>query len=211
MDRPLAAYSGPPAGGRLSRSGAEAIFILCRMPLHKSLAVMSCFQRIGSSRRALHVALAAAFLVLARPVRAQDEGIALGAVAPSVVVTSVTGGPVTVTPTLGRPMLIEFWATWCEFCERLEPTMKSVYGKYGSRVQFAAIAVNVNQSPRRVAKHVKDRSLLYPVYYDASGKATRVYDVPATSFVVIIDKKGKVAYTGVGDKQDLDAAIRRVL
>ena len=108
-------------------------------------------------------------------------------------------------------MLIEFWATWCEFCERLEPTMKAVYGKYGSKVQFAAIAVNVNQSPSRVAKHVKERSLLYPVYYDASGKATQAYDVAATSFVVIIDKKGKVAYTGVGDKQDLDAALHRVL
>jgi thiol-disulfide isomerase/thioredoxin len=108
-------------------------------------------------------------------------------------------------------MLIEFWATWCEFCERLEPTMKTVYGKYGNKVQFAAIAVNVNQSPKRVAKHVKDRSLRYPVYYDDSGKATQAYEVAATSFVVIIDKKGKVAYTGVGDKQDLDAAIRRVL
>ena len=110
-----------------------------------------------------------------------------------------------------QPVLIEFWATWCEFCERLEPTMKATYSKYGSKVQFAAIAVNVNQSPRRVAKHVKDRSLKYPVYYDDSGKATDAYDVAATSFVVIIDKKGKVAYTGVGDKQDLDAAIRGVL
>ena len=156
--------------------------------------------------------LAGALLVLARPLAAQaDDGIAIGTAAPTVVVASIAGKPVTVRPVAGRPMLIEFWATWCEFCERLEPTMKSVYGKYGSRVQFAAIAVNVNQSPRRVAKHVKDRSLLYPVYYDDSGKATRLYDVPATSFVVIIDSKGKVAYTGVGDKQDLDAAIRRVL
>jgi predicted transcriptional regulator len=49
------------------------------------------------------------------------------------------------------------------------------------------------------------------VYYDESGKAVSAYDVAATSFVVIIDKQGKVAYTGVGDKQDLDAAIRKVL
>ena len=168
--------------------------------------------RIGRAGKVGRLALAAAALLLARPLIAQsDEGIVLGAVAPSVVVTDVSGKTVTVTPTLGRPMLIEFWATWCEFCERLEPTMKSAYGKYGSKVQFAAIAVNVNQSPNRVAKHVKERSLLYPVYYDGSGKATAAYEVAATSFVVIIDKKGKVAYTGVGDKQDLDAAIRRVL
>ncbi|MEO9115919.1 MAG: redoxin family protein [Gemmatimonadaceae bacterium] len=151
-------------------------------------------------------------MAVARPALAQaDEGIAVGVAAPSVIVTNDAGKSVTVTPTLGRPMLIEFWATWCEFCERLEPTMKTVYGKYGSKVQFAAIAVNVNQTPRRVAKHVKDRALKYPVYYDESGKAVSAYDVAATSFVVIIGKDGKVAYTGVGDKQDLDAAIKKVL
>ena len=140
-----------------------------------------------------------------------DEGIAIGAAAPSVMVTDASGRSITLTPTIGKPMLIEFWATWCEFCERLEPQMKSVYAKYGNRVQFAAIAVNVNQSPTRVARHVKDRALAYPVYYDASGKATSAYDVAATSFVVIVGKNGKVAYTGVGDKQDLDAAIRRAM
>lgn len=173
---------------------------------------MSQLSRLRPAHIAAHIAIVAAVLFSARPVMAQsDEGISLGAAAPSVVVTNAAGKSVTVTPTLGRPMLIEFWATWCEFCERLEPTMKSVYGKYGSKVQFAAIAVNVNQSPRRVAKHVKDRSLKYPVYYDDTGKAVSAYEVAATSFVVIIDKKGKVAYTGVGDKQDLDAAIKSVL
>ena len=173
---------------------------------------MSQLSRLRPAHTAAHIAVVAAVLFFARPMMAQsDEGISLGAAAPSVVVTNAAGKSVTVTPTLGRPMLIEFWATWCEFCERLEPTMKSVYGKYGSKVQFAAIAVNVNQSPRRVAKHVKDRSLKYPVYYDDTGKAVSAYEVAATSFVVIIDKKGKVAYTGVGDKQDLDAAIKSVL
>jgi thiol-disulfide isomerase/thioredoxin len=149
---------------------------------------------------------------LSTPLRAQEvEGIAIGTVAPSFVVSDLSGRSVRVAPVPGKPMLIEFWATWCEFCERLEPTMKSTFAKYGNSVQFAAVAVNVNQTPRRVAKHVQDRSLAYPVYYDASGAATRAYDVQATSFVVVIDKQGKVVYTGMGDKQNLDAALRRVL
>lgn len=144
-----------------------------------------------------------------------QDGIAVGARAPAIVVSDLSGRNVKLAPgsatVAGRPMLIEFWATWCEFCERLEPHMKQAYAKYGNRVQFSAVAVNVNQSASRVARHVKDRSLAYPVYYDGSGDATRAFEVEATSFVVVIDRNGKVVYTGVGDKQDLDAALNRAL
>ena len=168
--------------------------------------------RSRSYRLARWVGFTVALMLASPSAHAQsDEGIAIGSAAPRVVVTDVAGRTVTLAPVIGKPMLIEFWATWCEFCERLEPTMKSVYARYGNRVQFAAIAVNVNQSPTRVARHVKDRGLNYPVYYDASGKATSAYDVAATSFVVIVGRNGKVVYTGVGDKQDLDSAIRRAM
>lgn len=183
---------------------------MCRSDTWLMMILQLEFPRLV--KRTAQVVLAATTLLVGRPLLAQaDEGIAVGTAAPAVVVTNASGQNVRVTPTIGRPMLIEFWATWCEFCERLEPTMKAAYSKYGDQVQFAAIAVNVNQSERRVAKHVKDRSLKYPVYYDKSGKAVSAYDVAATSYVVVIDKHGKIAYTGVGDKQDLEAAIRGVL
>jgi hypothetical protein len=35
------------------------------------------------------------------------------------------------------------------------------------------------------------------------------YDVPATSYVVVVDKTGKIVYTGVGGTQNLDAAIKK--
>jgi predicted transcriptional regulator len=49
------------------------------------------------------------------------------------------------------------------------------------------------------------------VVYDADGSAASAYDAPATSYVVVIDRAGKVVYTGVGGTQDLDAAIRKAL
>jgi hypothetical protein len=39
----------------------------------------------------------------------------------------------------------------------------------------------------------------------------RAYDVPSTSFIAIVDAKGRVAYTGVGADQDLEAALRKVV
>jgi hypothetical protein len=37
------------------------------------------------------------------------------------------------------------------------------------------------------------------------------YDVPATSYVVVLDKAGKVVYTGLGGKQAIDAALAKAL
>ena len=129
---------------------------------------------------------------------AQEGDLAVGGAVPAVTVADLSGRSVRLAPAPGKPMLIEFWATWCPVCEKLEPTMKAMHAKYGSRVQFAAIAVNVNESSARVVRHVTQRSLAYPVYFDASGTATNAFDVPATSYVVIVDRNGKVAYTGTG-------------
>ena len=47
-------------------------------------------------------------------------------------------------------------------------------------------------------------------FYDRKGTAIDAYDAPATSFVVVINKAGKVVYTGLGGTQDnLEAAIRK--
>jgi hypothetical protein len=48
------------------------------------------------------------------------------------------------------------------------------------------------------------------VLWDGAGNAVRAFDAPATSYVVILDRQGKVAYTGVGPDQDLEAALARV-
>ncbi len=160
--------------------------------------------------------LPALFVVLAMlapgSARAQDVGgIAVGSRAPAIAATDLAGREVRLAVADHKPALVEFWATWCEYCARLEPRMKQVYARYGSRVQFLAVAVNVNESLVRVAGHTRSHSLPFQVVYDASGSATRDYDVPATSFVVVTDATGRITYTGLGDQQDLEAALRHVV
>jgi hypothetical protein len=47
--------------------------------------------------------------------------------------------------------------------------------------------------------------------WDVNGKATGAYEVPATSYVIIVNKEGKIVYGGLGSNQKLDAAISKVL
>jgi thiol-disulfide isomerase/thioredoxin len=144
--------------------------------------------------------------------RAQDLGISVGTKAPAAVVQSLDGKAVDLASYVGKtPVLIEFWATWCPNCKELEPAMVAAQKKYGARVKFLAVAVSVNQSPELVKRYATKHALPLDVLYDRTGAATDAYDVPATSYVVVIDRKGTVVYTGQGGTQDLDAAIRKAL
>jgi hypothetical protein len=69
--------------------------------------------------------------------------------------------------------------------------------------------VSVNESPKLVRHYLDRHKVAGAQLYDRKGDAVDAYDVPATSFVVVIDKAGKVVYTGLGGNQDLDAAIKK--
>jgi thiol-disulfide isomerase/thioredoxin len=156
--------------------------------------------------------LALALLALPTAVRAQDLGLAVGSIAPSAKVYTLDGKEADLAQYVGKtPTVIEFWATWCPNCKELEPTLLDVAKKYGNRVKFVGVAVSVNESPERVKAFVAKHGLPGDHYFDTKGNATDAYDVPATSYVVVIDKAGKIAYTGLGGKQDLETAIKKIL
>ena len=159
---------------------------------------------------ALAVVLAAS--LLARPVAAQDLGIEVGSKAPTVVVHSLDGKQVDLGKYIGKtPMLIEFWATWCGNCRELMPALLQAEKRFGKKVKFVALAVAINQSPERVRRFIAAHPLPHETFYDTEGKAAGAFDAPATSYVVILDKTGRVVYTGLGGKQDLEAALKKAL
>jgi thiol-disulfide isomerase/thioredoxin len=148
----------------------------------------------------------------ARPLRAQDLGIEVGKHAPGAVVTALDGKSVDLGAYVGRtPMLIEFWAWWCPNCRELEPALLAAEKKYGSRVKFIGVAVSVNETPRQVKAYAEKHGLRHQIVFDTDGNAADAYDAPATSYVVVVDRTGKVVYTGLGGSQDLEAAIKKAL
>ena len=155
----------------------------------------------------------AASLTVAAPgtLRAQDSGLELGTQAPSAMLQTLDGKTVDLAKVAKGPAVIEFWATWCENCDHLLPAMQRAQAKYGKQVTFVAVAVSVNQSPRRVQLHAAKYKVPGVQLFDTKGEATGKWDVPATSHVVVLDRRGRVVYTGVGGDQDIEAAIRKAL
>jgi thiol-disulfide isomerase/thioredoxin len=152
--------------------------------------------------------------LVALPAHAQDSGIGLGEKAPAAAVVTLDGKAADISSHLGKgPVLIEFWATWCPVCKELEPKMTALHAKYGKQVDFVNVAVSVNESPALVNRYVRAHKTPGTHYFDAKGEATGAYDVPATSYIVVIDKAGKVVYTGVGADQatKIEAVIKKLI
>jgi thiol-disulfide isomerase/thioredoxin len=113
---------------------------------------------------------------------------------------------------VGRgPVLLEFWAQWCPICKELQPRMTAAHAKYGKRVTFLAVSVAVNETPASIQRHLTEHPIPYQVLWDSGGNATRAFQAVATSYVVILDAKGAVTYTGTGSDQDIDGALAKLL
>lgn len=146
--------------------------------------------------------------------QASGEGavsLAYGTVGPGAALEDLDGNAVDLSDYVkGGPALLEFWATWCENCEALQPQMDQVQMRYGDRINVIAVAVGVSQSVRRVKRHLDGHNPGYPHLWDARGAAVRAYNATTTSMVVMLDEDGKVVYTGVGGGQDLLSAVERL-
>ena len=139
-------------------------------------------------------------------------GIPVGETPPAVTLETLNGDSVALSQWIGKkPVIVEFWATWCPICAELLPRMAAAQRKYGDRAEFLVVAVAVNQSKNTVRRHLERHPMPFTFLWDANGAAVRAFQAPATSYVAVLDAKGKVVYTGVGADQDIDAALRRAV
>jgi thiol-disulfide isomerase/thioredoxin len=162
-------------------------------------------KRLGAS--------AALLLTFATAARAQDDlGIPLGRVPPAATVQDLDGNPVDLGRWIGRrPVVVEFWATWCSLCEALLPRMQAAHRRYGERVDFLVVGVGVNQSRRTMQRHLERNPMPFVHLFDATGAAVRAFLAPSTSYIVVLDATGRVVYTGIGEDQDIVAAVERAV
>lgn len=156
--------------------------------------------------------IAAIALALPAAASSQTAGIAVGSTTPAAEVFTLDGRPVQLESALaGGPVLVEFWATWCPLCRALEPQLEALAERHGDRLRIVRVGVKDNQTPEQQREYADTHGFTGARYFDRDGRAVRAFAVPHTSYVVVLDATGRVAYTGVGKDQDLETAVARVL
>ena len=167
----------------------------------------------GAGRRVRTLAYACAAVALiagASPLAAQSPEV--GDSAPVVTGMTLDGKPVRIAAGPNkRAMVVEFWATWCPLCRALLPSMRAAQQQYGDRVDFIGVNVTVNERKERVQQYLAQNRPPWITVWDDRGVAVRAFGAVATSYVVIVNAKGRIAYIGDGGDQNIPAQLAKVV
>lgn len=123
--------------------------------------------------------------------------------APDFSLERLGGGTITLAEYRGRkPVVLDFWATWCPNCKRDMPKLSAIYEKYKDRVEV--IGIDLQEDSSLVQKTISNWGITFPIALDPSGQVSRAYGVRYTNFHVLIDINGNVVKAVPGDISESD-------
>ncbi len=143
-----------------------------------------------------------------------DGGDGSNPTAPDFTVYDIDGNPVSLSDFVGKPVVLNFWASWCGPCKNEMPDFDEVYGEYGGDVVFLMVNITdgTNETVDSASSFIKNAGYTFPVYYDTELYATSAYGVSSIPMTFFIDSNGTVAayHTGTLSKDLLLRGINMI-
>jgi peroxiredoxin len=151
-----------------------------------------------------------AFLTVCLYVKAQLPAVTLGNVSGNLVRVDTLSND-------GRPIVIDFFATWCKPCIRELDAINDVYDDWKDETGMKLIAVSIDQAQNihKVKPLVDQAGWQYDVLLDPNGDLKRALGIQLIPYTLVIDGKGKIVYRhqgyADGAEEELIDEIRRLV
>ncbi len=131
--------------------------------------------------------------------------------APDFLVYDGDGNQVRVSDYKGKPVVINFWTSWCGYCKQEMPHFQKAFEE-NPDIQFLMVNVAVSDAPENSNKLINDGGYTFPVVYDKSGEAIDKYGVSAYPVTYFIDKDGQlVTYSnGILSEAGLESRLKLI-
>lgn len=140
-------------------------------------------------------------------------GTEVGQMAPDFTLTGIDGKKVTLSSFRGRPVMLNFWATWCPPCKQEMPVIQKFFAGRGREMQVLAVNLMVREkSPERVKEFLKANGYTFPVLLDEKNDVAKQYLIRYIPTTYFIDQRGIIRglHTGPLTAEMLDQYLDRV-
>jgi len=142
---------------------------------------------------------------------ADEEGVQQDTAAPDFTVYDAEGNEIRLSDYIGKPIVLNFWASWCGPCQHEMPYFDEKYLEMGEEVAF--LMVNMTDGYRETTEiagdFVAENGYSFPVLYDVDSDAGTIYEVYSLPTTFFIDSEGNIAAqaTGAIDAETLQRGI----
>jgi thiol-disulfide isomerase/thioredoxin len=134
----------------------------------------------------------------------------VGGPAPDFTLTAMDGGTLRLSDFKGKPVVINFWGSWCGPCRMEAPGLEAVYKKYREK-KFTIIGIAVNDSEEKAKAAMSELGMTFPV--GLSDQIAQSYGVNGIPTNIFVDKTGAIAdmHVGAMSEEDFEAAVKKLL
>lgn len=131
---------------------------------------------------------------------AADSGETEKVEAPDFSVEDVEGNVVKLSDFKGKPVVLNFWASWCPPCKSEMPDFDKVWKELGEDVAFLMLNMTDGQreTKKKADKFIAEKGFSFPVYYDVNQEAAYTYGISSIPVTYFIDKDGYVVTGSMG-------------
>lgn len=99
-------------------------------------------------------------------------------------------------PYRGKPVYVDFWASWCVPCAQSFPWLNDMRSRYGDDIQF--VGVNVDEHRRDADRFLKRHPAQFDLLFDPAGAMASHFALEGMPSAVILDAKGQVLWQHSG-------------
>ena len=135
--------------------------------------------------------------------------------APDFSVLNADGETVKLSDFFGKPIVLNFWASWCPPCKAELPDFEAACKEYDGEVVF--LMVNLTDGQRETLEIAKDfiasQGYTFPVYFDTTYRAAYAYGISSipTTYFINADGTLEAQATGMISAAQLEQGIRKIL
>ncbi len=112
--------------------------------------------------------------------------------APDFTMYDLEGNPHKLSDFRGKPVILNFWASWCGPCVSEMPEFQSFYETYGGQIHFVLVNLTDGnqETVESASKFISDQGYTFPVYYDTAIEGAYAYGVNAVPVSYFLDSNG---------------------